>query len=101
MFETIAAELSSGVDALNALAKLMKDNGMASALIHGTTSQSRYVPAVLDWIEKTSADVKTQLRAKLAGVQSEVERRKQYNENQKLASAKKPFTPKATKKKPS
>lgn len=88
-FDSLASELSAGAETLKAIAKLMRDNGMPSALIHGTTSQNRYVPAVLDWIEKTSADVKTQLRAYLAGVQSDAERRKEYNNNQKLAAAKK------------
>ena len=99
MFEAIADDLASGAEALRALAKLMRDGGMPSALIHGTTSQNRYVPAVLDWIEKTGADVKVQLRSHIAGVQSYAAKRKQYNENQKLAAAKKPWAKKAVKKK--
>jgi len=99
-FESLATELSAGVDTLMAIAKLMRDNAMPSALVHSTTSQNRYIPAVLDWIEKTSADVKTQLRAYLAGVQSDAERRKQYNDNQKLAAAKKPWKKSVKKKAP-
>jgi hypothetical protein len=98
-FESLAKELASGVEALKAIAKLMRDNEMPSALVHGTSSQNRYVPLVLNWIEKTSSDVKMQLRAYLAGVQSDAERRKRYNENQKLAAAKKPWPKKSTKKK--
>lgn len=82
-----------------ALAKLKEESGLSSALIHGTTYQSRYIPAVLDWIEKLSGDVKSQLRANKAGVISDVERRRQYNDNAKMAAARKRDTTKAKQKK--
>lgn len=98
-FIALAKELSEASTTLQALATLMTDNGMPHALVHGSTTQNIYVPAVLEWVGKTNADVRTQLRAYLAGVQSSAEFQKQKNESLKKAAAKKPFSPKATKKK--
>jgi hypothetical protein len=98
-FETIANELVEASNTLKMIVKLMRDNGMPNALIHGSVIQNRYLPAVLDWVGKTNADVRAQLRAYLTGVLSDAEFQKQQNANQKAAAAKKPFTPKPTKKK--
>ena len=97
-FEAMANELSDASSVLKAIAKLMREHEMPDALIHGSMTQNRYVPALLEWVGNTNADVRTQLRAYLAGVQSSAEVQKQQNENQKLAAAKKPW-PKAVKKK--
>lgn len=96
--ELIASQLAEGVATLTATVKAMREGGLPSALIHGTTSQNRYIPAILDWIEKAAADTKSQLRAHAAGIQSDVERRKAYSETQKQAAAKKPWRKKSVKK---
>lgn len=98
-FESIVQDLEKGIATLKATAKLIRESGMPHALIHGSAPKNHYLPAVLDWIEKTSADVKMQSRAYLAGVTSQAELHKQKSDNQKLAAAKKPFKAKATKKK--
>lgn len=96
--DSIADELSDAVTSLRSLAESLRKANMPHALIHGTTTQNFHIPAVLDWIGKINVDIKTQIRAFAAGIQSRAELNKRYNERQKLAAAKKPF--KAAKKKP-
>ncbi|WP_397570447.1 hypothetical protein [Schlesneria sp. T3-172] len=99
-FESIARELSEASAAMLAAAAAMREQGMPHALIHGSTTLNRFLPAVLQWVDKTTADVKTQLRAYASGVPSHAELMKQQNETAKKAAAKKPFTPKKTGKVP-
>ena len=98
-FESIVNELLEASNTLKSLAGLMRLHNMPFALIHGTTSQNFHLPAVLDWVGKTSVDTKTQIRAFAAGVQSKAELQKKYNDKKKLAAAKTPWKPKAAKKK--
>ena len=96
--EAIAAELHDAVNTLNELAALMRQHGMPHALIHGTTSQNFHIPAVLEWVGKTNVDVRSQLRAYLAGIRSRAEIQVEKNRAQQAAEAQKPWK-KATKKK--
>ena len=98
-FDAIADELLEASNTLKSLAELMRSHNMPFALIHGTTSQNFHLPAVLDWVGKTNVDTRTQVRAFVAGVQSKAELQKKYNDKKKLAAAKVPWKPKATKKK--
>ena len=88
-FESIADALSKGADTLREIAAAMRESGMPQALVHGAATRNTHLPTVLDWIENTSADVKNQIRAYLAGVQSSAELMKQKTENQKRATGKK------------
>ena len=98
LFESIAKDLSDGVTTLKSIAAAIRDSGMPHALIHSSSTTNVYVPALLDWIEKANADVKTQIRAYLAGVKSSAEFHKEKTAIQKLAASKKPFNAKAKKK---
>ena len=98
VFDSIADGLLDGAKTLKSIAATMRESGIPHVLIHGSASKNLYLPAVLDWIEKTNAEVKMQIRAYLTGVQSKAELQKQKNANQKLAAAKKPWMKKATKK---
>lgn len=95
-FESIAKELSDAATTLEAAAALMRENKMPSALIHGSTTLNRYLPAVLEWVDKIPAEVKSQLRAYLAGIKSQAEIHKSLNNTRKLAAAKKAPKKKAT-----
>ncbi len=88
-FENLADQLSEGVDMLRAIAGAMRESGLPHALIHGTTSQTHHMPAVLDWIGKAQAEVKSQIRAYLGGIPSTAELNKQRSARQKVAMAKK------------
>lgn len=74
---------------MDAIVKMMRSNNMPSALIHGSTTINLYLPAVLEWCDKTTADVKTQLRAYMDGVQSNAEYQKEASNRQKISAAKK------------
>ena len=95
-FEVIAAELESGAETLKLIAKTMRDSGLPHALIHGSASKNVYLPSLLDWIEKANAEVKMQVRAYLAGVESSAELQKKRSASQKLAAAKKSTKKKTT-----
>lgn len=98
-FDTLADELAECVSTLRAISAQMKESGIPHALIHGSTPQKIYVPSLIEWIDKTQADVKTQIRSYLTGMQSKAEVHKQRNEVRKAAAAKKPWPKKAAKKK--
>ena len=87
-FEAVATELAKAIETLNATVALMRETGMPTALVHGSAPKNLYLPAVLDWIEKTSADVKMQARSYLTGVQSQAELHKLKSDSQKRAAAK-------------
>ena len=88
-FDLIAKELLEASKALSAAAALMRSKGMPHALIHGEATINRFLPSVLQWVDKTSADVKTQLRSYLSGVMSNAELMKQQSESKKKLAAKK------------
>ena len=88
-FEKFAEELSKGAKTLKSIAANMRKNDLSTALVHGSTVRNIYVPSLLDWIEKTSADVNSQIRASLAGVKSNAELMKEQSDNQKRATGKK------------
>lgn len=96
-FDAIAQELSEAVESLKATAALMRTTKLPAALIHGSTTLNRFLPAVLQWVDKASIDVKAQARAYLNGSMSAAEYQKQLNARNKLAAAKKKVP---TKKKP-
>ena len=73
---------------------------MPDALVHATLPENTHIPAIVDWIDKLKIDVRSQLRAYLAGVQSHAELHKQKTAYQKAVAAKKPWPKKAAKKKP-
>lgn len=98
--ESLARELTESSEALMSLAKSMREAGTPHVLIHGTTAENFHMPAVIEWVGKTTADARTQIRAYIAGIQSRAEFNKKHNENQKLAAAAKKPGKKTTKKKP-
>lgn len=73
----------------------MRDGGLPDALFHTTQHENTHVPAIVNWIDKLKTDDRSQLRAYLAGVQSQQDFPKQKTENQKAADDKKPW-PKKT-----
>ena len=97
--EVIADDLLKASEAIRSTAGSLRESGMATALVHGTTMKSTYVPWVQDWIGKTRADIESQIRSYLSGVQSKAELHKKQTEQQKLrsAAAKKVPAVKATK----
>jgi hypothetical protein len=99
--ESVALELQTAVDQLKSMATAMRECNMPHVLIHGSTHRNLHIPAVIEWVDKTALEVKSQIKAFTSGVLSRPEIRKRYNENQKLAAAKKPFTPKQMAKKKS
>jgi hypothetical protein len=99
-FDAIAKELSEASMAVAAISGLIKESGMPHALIHGSTTLNKHLPALMEWINKTMGDVKNQSRAYLTGTQSSAEFQKQQSDKQKLAAAKKPWPKKTAKKKP-
>ena len=98
-FESIAEELIQAANSLKVMAASMRDADLSHALVHGTLSQKTHLPAIIEWVDKTCVDVKSQIRAKKEGVPSNAELHILKNENAKLAAAKKPFTPQGVKKK--
>lgn len=89
-FEGIANELSQAAESLRAISKLMRESELPAALIHGSTTFNRYLPSVLQWVDKTTADVRAQVRAYLSGVPSKAEIMKQHHAEQQLIAAKRP-----------
>ena len=98
-FEAIAEQLLESSNVIRAIGATMRDAGMPSALVHATLPENTHLPAIVDWIDKLKVDVRSQLRAFVSGVPSDAERRIKQTENQKLAAAKKPLTPKTARKK--
>lgn len=99
MIDAIANELAEGVATLRETAAALREHSVPHALIHGSTQAKLHIPSLLDWIGKSHNDVKTQIRAYLAGSLSQAELSKQRNDARKLSEAKKPWPKKAAKKK--
>ena len=87
--ESIASQLLDTSNSLKDIASSIRDGGMPAALVHATLVENTHIPAVIDWVDKLKIDVRSQLRAYLAGIQSNAERSKQHHVRQKLAAAKK------------
>jgi hypothetical protein len=98
--EEIALKLSATADTLRGIAASMREGGLPDALVHSSMQEHTHIPAIEDWADKLIVDVRSQVRAYVAGVQSKAELHQLKNDNQKLAAAKKPWPKKAAKKKP-
>ena len=97
-FETIADELIETAKSLKSIAASMRESGLEHALIHGNITHNTHLPAIVHWVDKAGVDVKAQIRSKLAQIPSSAEISKEKAEKQRDKAAKKPFTPKSTKK---
>lgn len=89
-FDRLSADLVNCASKLRDIAASMRKSEIPSALVHGSTAKNIYIPSLMDWIDKTGADINTQIRSYLSGVPSNAELMKRQTENQKLAAAKKP-----------
>jgi len=88
-FDTIATDLRDASNAMSSMAQSMRESGIPHVLVHGNTTLDRYLPAVLEWIDKATGETKAQIRAYLTGAKSNAEYQKEQNQKQKLAAAKK------------
>ena len=87
--DAIAKDLMDASATVTAMAKAVRDAEMPVALLHGNSAVGRFLPSIIEWADKASVDIKLQIRAWKAGVQSNAELHKEKSERQKRASAKK------------
>jgi hypothetical protein len=94
--DKLADEAAAAFNRLRAIAESMRQSKMPTILLQSATATNLHLPELIRWAEKSEADARAQIRSYLNDQESTVAIRKRYNQNQKLAAAKKAVKKKAT-----
>lgn len=87
--EKLARALSGVSGAVDSMIKQMKENDVPSVRLHLAMLTKRLLPQLEHWADIAQLHSRDDVRSYLAGIESPSAAQRRYNENRKLASAKK------------